>query len=344
MKRTIANGLALFLTLLVTSRADIDSNKTEFFRDKYNMTLKPVDRSFCCSPGGCKSTPITPGGEVSDIYMLDADVTVNATGIGPRTEQCYHVLRNGNGTFDLALGIPGSENGLCMGSMGTDGVLSTTANSTNPEQNFQCAGRCGPGCSDTNIFNIPGFKTGLNRWSTGCFRHDMCGFFTIERHWEPSKSVIRKFPFIKKFLDPIKPFTNLACGHDLKFAINSAFGPFTKFNYPNPETICVAPNGPDCAGSTQSDVCTNDPPNSVPISEPAFPFGSNLKECMNNAKEFVDVLNFVIYGYYFTQEDTDDVLTNKEMKLASKLMKQQCKLYHNGDPEHIVLLEDFYYE
>ena len=336
MKRTITNGLALILILLVTSRAEIDPVKRDWFKNNYNLTIEPVDKSFCCTGiwpfTKCKSKPITPGGEISDIYMLDQDDPT----VG---QQCYQVMRNGNGTFNLALGVPDSQNGLCMGS-GVNGVYSKTANASNSEVNFMCAGRCGPGCADTNMFpnkRLNGEPAGgLNRWSTGCFRHDMCTFFTIERHTVLPDSFRKKFPTVVRILETQgKTLTNKACFNDLSYAVFSAFNPFDhSYFYPEPNYYCEAPNGANCAGSTQSDVCDG-LFNFVPSNETAIsPMGTNYKECVESVEAYEEMIMALHDQYYYMQDMK--VPKFRELKKKTKLLKRQCKSYHKGDEGDIM--------
>jgi hypothetical protein len=110
-------------------------------------TLEEADPAKCSDFAEEK---IQPGQKLGDLYFED-----DSTGT------CWQVKENGASSITVGMCLPNGQGSKDHG-------IRT--------ENWECLGRCGPGCSDATP--TPSFFKRTSNWSKGCLLHDLCTYFT----------------------------------------------------------------------------------------------------------------------------------------------------------------------
>jgi hypothetical protein len=118
-------------------------DRIETAREVLNWTLELVNQTKC---GSFVEQKLAPFDKVDEVYFFDDS-----------TATCHQLKENGQDRVTVGKCLP-------------HGPGNTGHN--DKEENWECLGRCGPGCSDASSVKS------VNHWSKGCFIHDLCTYFT----------------------------------------------------------------------------------------------------------------------------------------------------------------------
>lgn len=169
-------------------------DRVETARQLLHWTLELVDQTKC---GSFVEQKLAPFDKVDEVYFFDDS-----------TATCHQLKENGEDRVTVGKCLPAGP-----------GNTGHTGN----KENWECLGRCGPGCSDASSVD------GVNHWSKGCFIHDLCTYFTDSP--EDSDSSMPG------------PFSSLTCHTNLAYAekayVNEAYSWNGDSSYSN---ICANAN------------------------------------------------------------------------------------------------------